>query len=220
MTMMVEEALALIRAEYAMCSTSERVLQIRDHGLFSPEVSDSDMRQGVMRSVIEGAHFRLGSSDERMQRLLFDAARGCKVVLEFGTFFGVSTAALAFGMGSGRLVTIEADPTLASIAREHLDALGIGWVEVKQGTFDEVLQSLDVDGIELVFDDGDHTGHGERRRLEQVLARCSNRARFIWDDIRWSKKMLDWWKEVSQRPEAVEVLDLSRAGSLIWEVRE
>jgi predicted O-methyltransferase YrrM len=214
----VDEALDAIGAAYARLVTSKRVLQIRDHGQFAANVSDAEMRRGIERSVMEGPHCRLGSSDRNMQRLLFETAwqHRPKVAIEFGTCFGVSAAALAFGMGGGRLVTIEADPTLASIAREQLNALGLGWVDVRQGTFGDVLSSLDLDEIELVFDDGDHTGYGERQRLEQLLPRCAERVRFIWDDIRWSAKMLDWWKEVSHRPEASDVQDKGRAGSLIW----
>lgn len=214
----VDEVLEAIGGVFSATSASERILQIRDHGRFAPNISDEEMRTGVVRSVTEGRHFRLGSSDRNMQRFLFETARQQqpKAVIEFGTCFGVSAAALAFGMGAGRLVTIEADPTLASIAREYLNRLGLDWVDVRQGTFEDVLASLDVDGIELVFDDGDHTGYGERRRLEQLLPRCAERVRFIWDDIRWSAEMLDWWNEISRRPEASDVRDTGRAGSLIW----
>lgn len=212
------QALHSIAEAYAPILHSSRELLIRDHGRFSPLVSEEDMRRGVARTVIEGRHFKLGSADRDLQALLFDEARvrRPKTVIEFGTCFGVSAAALAFGMVEGRLITIEADPVLAGLARATLDVLGLGWVEVHQGTFAEVLPTLELADVGLVFDDGDHTGTGERARFFEVLPSCAAGTRFIWDDIQWSKEMLTWWREVSGMPGVSEVRESWRAGALTW----
>lgn len=215
-----ESALALIADAYAAIRQSTRSLSIRDHGMFQPELTAEEMRAGVAREVVEGEHFRLGSADPSLQRFLFNEARARAggTVIEFGTCFGVSTAALAFGLVAGRLVTIEADPALVAIARATLRRLGLSWVEVIEGTFSEVLPKLDLANVCLVFDDGDHTGRGERERFRAMLGRCAPRARFVWDDIRWSSKMLAWWREVAALPNVSDVYDGGRFAALTCEV--
>jgi predicted O-methyltransferase YrrM len=217
----VDQALERIAAAYAPIQGSRRELQIRDHGLFREGLTPAELERGSVRMITEGDHCRLGSANESMQRFLFETARERrpKVALEFGTCFGVSTAALAFGMDSGRLVSVEADVTLAELARDQLERLGLGWVEVWRQTFRELLGGLQLDSlespIELVFDDGDHSG-AERERFDVVLPFCAPQTLFIWDDIRWSVEMHDWWRDVSQRPEASDVRDLGRCGALLW----
>ncbi len=77
-----------------------------------------------------------------------------RLVVETGTFRGISTLALAEGMkqnGFGRLVTIEYDPKVYAAAKQRIEAAGLAdWVECRNQS------SLDatVDGtIDLLFCD-------------------------------------------------------------------
>lgn len=220
-----EYALNRIAVAYAPLQVSQRKLEIRDHGMFREGLTSDELTVGSVRTINEGEHCILGSVNAQMQRFLYTKAQKHrpKVALEFGTCFGVSAAAIAFGMGSvgpSQLVSIEADPMLVGLARHQLKTLGLDWVEVRQNRFQDELENLGLKDIELVFDDGDHTGWGEAQRFASVLPFCAPKTLFIWDDIRLSKPMNDWWKHVSKQPQASEVHDYERYGSLVWNSTE
>jgi predicted O-methyltransferase YrrM len=79
-------------------------------------------------------------------------------VLEVGTLGGYSTIWLARAVGDGgRVVTIEAEPGNAAVARGNIDAAGVGGrVEIRIGRAAEVLPTLEEsDPFDLVFIDAD-----------------------------------------------------------------
>jgi predicted O-methyltransferase YrrM len=89
---------------------------------------------------------------------------GAKRVLEIGTLGAYSTIWLARGIpDDGRVVTIEAEPRIADIARANLDRAGVGKkVEIRLGRGADVLPTLaggildgSSDPFDLVFIDAD-----------------------------------------------------------------
>ncbi|WP_193598344.1 O-methyltransferase [Microbacterium sp. YJN-G] len=81
---------------------------------------------------------------------------GARRVLEIGTLGGYSTIWMARAVGDGgRVVTIEAEAGNAAIARESIDAAGVGdRVDIRIGRGADVLPTL-VGGFDLVFIDAD-----------------------------------------------------------------
>lgn len=89
---------------------------------------------------------------------LLARATGARRVLEIGTLGGYSTIWLARGIpGDGRVVTIEAEPVNAGIARRSVDRAGVGErVEILVGRGADVLPTLSGgDPFDLVFIDAD-----------------------------------------------------------------
>ena len=83
---------------------------------------------------------------------------GARRVLEIGTLGAYSTIWLARAVPhDGRIVTIEAEPRIADIARANLDRAGVGdKVEIRLGRAAEVLPTLDGGApFDLVFIDAD-----------------------------------------------------------------
>lgn len=83
---------------------------------------------------------------------------GARRVLEIGTLAGYSTTWLARAVGEGgRVLTVEAEPDNAALARRNLDAAGVGErVEIRVGRAAEVLPALDgTEPFDLVFIDAD-----------------------------------------------------------------
>jgi len=83
---------------------------------------------------------------------------GARRVLEIGTLGAYSTIWLARGIPEGgRVITIEAEPHNAEIARANLDRAGVGdKVEIRLGRAADVLPTLDDgDPFDLVFIDAD-----------------------------------------------------------------
>ena len=78
------------------------------------------------------------------------------LVVETGTFMGVSTVWMAEGMkqnGFGKIITCEFDPKVFATAKERIQASGFGdWVEYRN----ESSLDMRIDGqIDLLFTDSD-----------------------------------------------------------------
>ena len=83
---------------------------------------------------------------------------GSRRVLEIGTLGAYSTIWMARGIpDGGRVVTIEAEPRIAKIARANLDRAGVGEkVEILLGRAADVLPTLEgSEPFDLVFIDAD-----------------------------------------------------------------
>jgi predicted O-methyltransferase YrrM len=99
-------------------------------------------------------------------KLLFLLARlqGARRILEIGTLGGYSTIWLGRALPpGGRLVTLEADPKHAAVARANLAHAGLGdVVEVRLGLGLNTLPRLVAEGadpFDLIFIDADKTGY-------------------------------------------------------------
>ncbi|MEV8266051.1 O-methyltransferase [Microbacterium sp. NPDC076911] len=83
---------------------------------------------------------------------------GARRVLEIGTLAGYSTIWLARAIpGDGQVITIEAEPANARVARTNLDRAGVGAkVDIRVGRAVDVLPTLASDApFDLVFIDAD-----------------------------------------------------------------
>lgn len=99
-------------------------------------------------------------------RLLEVLARavGARAILELGTLAGYSTIWLARALpDGGRLVTLEADPGFAEVARANVAGAGLAdAVEVRVGRALDTLPALAAEGgepFDLIFIDADKSGY-------------------------------------------------------------
>jgi predicted O-methyltransferase YrrM len=86
---------------------------------------------------------------------------GARRILEIGTLGGYSTIWLARGLApDGRLITIEANPDCADVARANLVRAGLsGQVDVRVGRAQDVLPGLTAEApFDLIFIDADKPG--------------------------------------------------------------
>ena len=95
-------------------------------------------------------------------KLLYLLARslGAGKILEFGTLAGYSTIWLARALApGGRLITLEADPTYAEVARENIAGAGLdALVDLRVGPALDTLPELAEEGVgpfDLIFIDAD-----------------------------------------------------------------
>lgn len=85
---------------------------------------------------------------------------GARTILEIGTLGAYSTIWLARALpADGRLITLEADPTHAAVARANIDRAGLAnVVEVREGRAVDSLAQLAAEGhlpFDLIFIDAD-----------------------------------------------------------------
>jgi len=93
--------------------------------------------------------------------MLLARAIGARRILEIGTLGGYSTIWLARGLSpDGQLITLEANPDYAEIARANIAQAGLaGVVDVRVGRAQDTLPGLADDGpFDLIFIDADKFG--------------------------------------------------------------
>ena len=111
-------------------------------------------------------------------------AMGARRVLEIGTFTGATALALAEALPSdGTLTTIEADETVASVARRHFDASPHGTkIELHLGDAREIVKTLG-GPFDLVFIDAWKQHHIEY--YEAIRPKLSERGLIVADNVIW-----------------------------------
>ena len=121
-------------------------------------------------------------------KLLYLLARmaGARAILEIGTLGGYSTIWLARALPEGgRLVTLEADPKHAAVARANLERAGLATVvEVRLGRAVDSLAALAAEGrgpFDLVFIDADKPGYADYLAGSLRLARAGTV--FVADNV-------------------------------------
>ncbi len=87
---------------------------------------------------------------------------GARTILEIGTLGGYSTIWLARGLpAGGRLITIEAEPKHAAVARANIARAGLsGMVDLRLGRGLDVLPHIEAEGrgpFDFIFIDADKT---------------------------------------------------------------
>lgn len=113
-----------------------------------------------------------------------------KFILELGTFTGYSAICLSKGLqAEGKIVTIEIDDELESLAAKYFKKAGIqGQVEQRIGSALEIIPTLN-EKFDLVFIDADKREYVEYYNL--LIDRLESGAFIIADNTLWSGKVLD-----------------------------
>jgi predicted O-methyltransferase YrrM len=98
--------------------------------------------------------------------LLLARLQGARRILEIGTLGGYSTIWLARALPpGGKLVTLEADPKHADVARANIDRAGLSMmVDIRVGPALETLPKLASEGtgaFDFIFIDADKPGYAE-----------------------------------------------------------
>jgi predicted O-methyltransferase YrrM len=132
----------------------------------------------ALRSAVEELGWREGSVSPTQGMLLHLLARACRAeaILEIGTLAGYSTIWLARALpAGGRLVTLEADPEHARVARANLARAGVaGVVEVRVGRGLDTLPRLADEGrgpFDFVFLDANKDDNPEYLRWALELSK-------------------------------------------------
>ncbi len=125
----------------------------------------------------------------RLLELLVHATRA-RLVLEIGTFAGLSALAMAGGLApGGRIITCEIDRERAEFARERFEAAGLAdRIELRVGPAIETIATLD-GPFDLVFIDADKTGY--LAYYEAVLPKLSAHGLIVVDNTLRSGTILE-----------------------------
>lgn len=159
-----------------------------------------------------GSIARWSSVSLKSGKLLFRIAQYYQPdkIFELGTGLGISTAWLAKGYPSAKVISVEGSPQKAGFARDQIDMLGLSNVTVLTANFDDILSDLSIEPSEriIVFLDGNHRYEPTMRYLNHFLDSTSKEMLIILDDIHWSGEMEQAWREIRGMERVNVMLDL------------
>ncbi len=141
-----------------------------------------------------------------------------RAALELGTNVGISGAyqatALALAGPRGRLVTIEASPYRARVARALHATLGLSNVEQRVGRIEDLLDGVlaEPGGFDFAFVDGLHTHDATIQAFEKITRAAPAGAAILFDDVRWSDAMERAWSEIAEDARVHIVVDFGGMG--------
>lgn len=138
-----------------------------------------------------------------------------KNMLELGTSLGISTAYLASGNPEGKLITMEGAASVASLAKQNFQRLGLKNIELIGGHFDNTLPELivslrtnQVQKFDVVFVDGNHRKTSTLGYFEMLLPEMADSSIIVFDDVHWSADMEDAWKCICNDQRVLLSVDL------------
>ena len=139
--------------------------------------------------ALGGAQMLSGRVVGRLLELLVHATQA-RLVLEIGTFAGLSALAMAAGLPpGGRIITCEIDRARGEFARARFKAAGLEHrIELRLGPALETIESLD-GPFDLVFIDADKSGY--LSYYEAVLPKLSAHGLIVVDNTLRSGTILE-----------------------------
>ncbi len=139
-------------------------------------------------------------------------------IVELGTSLGITTSAMAMAAPNAKIYSLEGCASIASVAQGGFDRLGLKNIQLKLGEFDTVLPNLikNLNSVDLVFFDGNHRKKPTIKYFKQFLPLKHNDTVFIFDDIHWSKGMLEAWNYIKDHPDTVVTIDLFEMGIVFF----
>ncbi len=131
------------------------------------------------------AGMNIGGDQGRLLEMLV-AITGARLVVEIGTFTGMSALWLARGLpDGGRLICLDLTDQYADVARDAWREAGVDdRIELRIGPAADGLAAMPAEPtIDLAFVDADKTGY--LGYLEQLLPRLSPRGVIVVDNVLW-----------------------------------
>lgn len=133
-------------------------------------------------------------------QLLFRTASSMssKRIIELGTSLGIGTSYLAKTSNSAKVVTIDHNVEIQSIAKESTRSLKLDNIDFFEGAFEDQLTiALEHFGtVDLVFFDGNHCGDATLSYYNSAKKHTHARSVFVFHDIHWSKDMHKAWLRI------------------------
>ena len=171
-------------------------------------------------TAIVGKMAKSISHNQIQNELLFRIARYFlpNSIIELGTAFGLSCAALSLACPQAHVQTLEGCPQKASMAQQEFEKLGLTNVDVVVGNFAETLpHCLNTQGaLGLVFFDGNHREDATINYFNQCFEHSNSQTIFVFDDIHWSKGMERAWETIKCDQRVALTIDLYQFGLVFF----
>jgi len=208
-------------SEYATLSEMRRTMFGRTDTFETVDFGAGADKKGTHTyTAVVGRTAKSISHNRIQNELLFRMARHFAPtnILELGTAFGLSTAALALACPTSHVTTLEGCPNKASIAQKNLTDNGIANTSIEVGDFADTLPRClaELGTVDFVFFDGNHRKSATLDYFEQCLAHSHSGTVFVFDDIHWSKGMEEAWDEIKNDTRVTLTADLYQYGLVFF----
>ncbi len=190
----------------------KRLLEVTDLGAGSHTTSS---KQRSVRSIARSA-----VTPSRYTQFLFSLVHYLKpkTVLEMGTSLGISTLYQAKADGRAQVITLEGCPEIAAVAQENFKRLKANNIELITGDFENTLpQALHkIQRVDYVFFDGNHRKIPTLNYFHEALKYAHEDSVFVFDDIYWSKEMMEAWEAIKAHPKVTLTIDIFYMGIVFF----
>lgn len=212
------EKIELLRKQLLRSSTE---ISIVDYGAGLPsfDLAPKEMYHGRKVTATISDVCRTASLPPAWGFLLFKLVRQVRpsVCLELGTSLGISTAYQAAALElnqHGKIATCEGDESLASLAKENFERLGLRNVLVRVGRFQDVLGNVlrEIEHLDFAFIDGHHEEQATLAYFRQMYPFFTENSIIVVDDISWSEGMRRAWNLIAADKRTEISIDLCRTG--------
>lgn len=187
-----------IERERTRLKKSKQVIDFKDFGksgnLFQKNISD--IAKGSLKP-------------KKYARLLAQTIKHYKAkqVLELGTSLGITTAYIA-QHSDVQVQTMEGDPSVAEIAKNVWNQLGLDNISCTTGAFDVTMDTLGDKKYDVIYIDGNHKLEPTLRYFDTLKRNATESTLFIFDDIHYSAQMEQAWSSLKDNPDSSITLDL------------
>ena len=140
------------------------------------------------------------------------------IVLELGTSLGINAMYLAKAIPTSKVITVEGNAEVASIARSNFQKFGMTNLQLVEGTFEDKLPDIlkHVDTLDFVFFDGNHRFTPTLEYFGQCVSKANENSVFIFHDIYWSPEMEKAWKAIIAKKEVRLSIDMFYFGIVFF----
>jgi predicted O-methyltransferase YrrM len=146
---------------------------------------------------------------------------GPRSSIELGSGVGISGAYQAAGLrrdGTGGIVTLDANPDWAKLAREGFEELGLtGTIELRLGDIAETLPGVlrEVGPLDYAFVDAEHTEEGTISYFDALAPHLAPGAVVVVDDVTYPEQSRRAWRAIRGRPQVAKAVGLGRVGVVV-----
>lgn len=136
------------------------------------------------------------------------------IAIELGTCLGISTRYMIQDFEGTYFYSVEGSPERYNIAALHLNTLNKPFLTLLQKSFEEALPFIlsKHNTIDFVFIDGNHTFEATKAYFEILLPYIHAKTILVFDDIHWSKSMLNAWKYIHEHSNVTLTVDIFQFG--------
>lgn len=141
-----------------------------------------------------------------------------KNILQLGSSMGLSTLYLTSYAPGLNCIVIENIPEFASIARIAFDKAARNPIDLHTGSYRELLpQALEkMNQIDFIFFNTLYEQQNNIWLFNECIKHIHNETIFVFEGIKASRKMREFWKEVCSRHEVTVTIDLYSMGIVFF----
>lgn len=202
-------------------NASTKPLTRMDYGSGNPDSNRTkeEMQAGIEIKDTLGHISQIASKSAFWCCFLFKLVRNISPnsCIEMGTAVGISAAYQAAALkinGHGIFVSLEGANSIADVARNNFQQLGLDNLEVVVGRFQDTLPNVleKCQPVDYVFVDGHHDEQATIGYFEQIIPFLAEKALIILDDIAWSEGMKRAWNAIARDSRVGIAIDLGPVG--------